>query len=388
MPSRGRRGEITIVGEKTALPFSRGILARSLVDVGIPSDEAYAVAQDIQKLLKAGFRYREEELAKIVYGYLRKNYGRNVAARYRALLSPAGVTVVVGRQRSSPFSKMILLRSIKAAGVDAQTALKVAQDVELRLRSAGRQRITSGRLRKMVYEVVRRRVGEQYAKRYLLWRKVLSMKRPFVLLIGGATGVGKSTLAIELANELGIAYVTSTDVIREMMRTLFTEELLPFIHRSSYTAGEVANIPSASNPVLAAFYEQAMAVNVGVKAIIRRASVENVPTIINGVHLVPGFIDREEFDAVIVQILLYVPDEEVHRMRFRMRQSGARKRTSKEYIEHFEHICMVQDYLVESAHKYGVPVIESMNFEETVDVALNYITDILSDTLSLVGEDV
>ena len=43
---------------------------------------------------------------------------------------------------------------------------------------------------------------------------------PLVILIGGATGTGKSTVATEIAYRLGITRATSTDFIRQTIRAL------------------------------------------------------------------------------------------------------------------------------------------------------------------------
>jgi 2-phosphoglycerate kinase len=53
---------------------------------------------------------------------------------------------------------------------------------------------------------------------------------PLVVLVGGATGTGKSTVATEVAHRLGITRVTSTDVVRQTMRAFFSNEFIPSIH--------------------------------------------------------------------------------------------------------------------------------------------------------------
>ena len=59
---------------------------------------------------------------------------------------------------------------------------------------------------------------------------------PVILLVGGATGTGKSTLATEVAHRLGITRVTSTDFIRQTMRAFFSREFMPSVHYSSFEA--------------------------------------------------------------------------------------------------------------------------------------------------------
>jgi len=369
-------------------PFSRDVLARSLIGSGISKKEANFIAKKIEANLETGLCYEKDEIVRMTEDYIKDDVSDKAAENFRELIRSrremTQIIVVASRKGEMPFSKVILARSIRVAGADTETAFETAQEVELRLRSSKTTRITSQKLREIVQETLEEKLGSEFSRNYLLWRRVMNAKKPFLLLIGGATGVGKSTLAIEMASLLEIPYVISTDIIREMMKTFFTKELFPFIYYSSYTVGKEVKTPLAANPILSGFYEQSAAVNVGVKAMIKRAEIENVPMIINGVHLIPGAISSDEFDARIVQIMLHLPDKSVHKNRFKIRQRQTSKREASSYVKHFEQICMIQDYLVESARKEGVPVISSLDIEKTVDASLKHITRRLA---GLEGQD-
>jgi len=62
------------------------------------------------------------------------------------------------------------------------------------------------------------------------------MKNPIILISGG-TGVGTSTYSLELAKALGINNITSTDMIRESIRSIFESEVIPFLNQSTYSIG-------------------------------------------------------------------------------------------------------------------------------------------------------
>ena len=110
--------------------------------------------------------------------------------------------------------------------------------------------------------------------------------RPLVILIGGATGTGKSTVATEVAYTLGITRLTSTDSIRQTLRAFFSYEFMPAIHHSSFSAGEA--IPDADDPLVAGFLEQSRTVLVGVQASIDRALQEGWSIILRGRPPRPG----------------------------------------------------------------------------------------------------
>jgi 2-phosphoglycerate kinase len=194
---------------------------------------------------------------------------------------------------------------------------------------------------------------------------------PIVLLIGGGTGTGKSAVATEVAHRLGITRVTSTDFIRETIRAFFPPEILPSIHYSSFEAG-VAGVPSETgDPTLDGFYDQTRTVLVGVDASVVRALAEGWSTVIEGVHLVPGFAPVEIDGALVVHVVLHVEDEDAHRLRFHVRDSATGGvRAMEKYLSRFDEIRRIQDVIVEVAERTGVPVIDGTDLERATDEVL------------------
>ena len=113
-------------------------------------------------------------------------------------------------------------------------------------------------------------------RRFRDWNRLDRLDRPLLVMIGGAAGVGKSTLATMLAHRLGITRVIATDVIRQVLRAFFTEEAMPVVHHSAFEVD------------LHGFAEQAELVGTGVEAIVDRAGGEGTPIVVEGVHAVPG----------------------------------------------------------------------------------------------------
>ena len=62
------------------------------------------------------------------------------------------------------------------------------------------------------------------------------MRKPYVILIGSASGIGKSTIASELAKELGIKHLIETDFIRAIVRGIIGPDYAPALHKSSFDA--------------------------------------------------------------------------------------------------------------------------------------------------------
>ena len=185
--------------------------------------------------------------------------------------------------------------------------------------------------------------------------------RPLVILIGGATGTGKSTVATEIAYKLGITRLTSTDSIRQTLRAFFSHEFMPTIHYSSFCAGQA--VPDADDPLLAGFLEQSRNVLVGVNASIERALQEGWSIIFEGVHLVPGLLPTRLEGAVVCPFVLTIEDEDEHARHFFSRTAGS-ERPLASYLDHIGDIRRLQSFIVGRAEREGIPVIENVSAEQ------------------------
>lgn len=184
---------------------------------------------------------------------------------------------------------------------------------------------------------------------------------PLVILIGGATGTGKSTVATEIAYKLGITRLTSTDSIRQTMRAFFSHEFMPTVHYSSFAAG--AAVPDADDPLVAGFLEQSRNVLVGVNASIERALQEGWSIILEGVHLVPGLLPTRVDGALVCASVLTIEDETEHAQHFFSRNEGS-ARPLGNYLDHFAEIRRLQTFIVGRAEREGIPVIENVSAEQ------------------------
>ena len=50
------------------------------------------------------------------------------------------------------------------------------------------------------------------------------MRKPYVILIGSASGIGKSTIASQLSKELNIKHLIESDFIRTVVRGIIGNE--------------------------------------------------------------------------------------------------------------------------------------------------------------------
>ena len=278
------------------------------------------------------------------------------------------------REHGLPYSKGLTASSLMATGLGPGRSYAVANKVEQALIALGEERVSAERLRDLTLEVLRREAGEEYAEAFIKWQSVGELDIPLIILLGGATGVGKSTIATNLATRLGITRVVSTDAVRQVLRAAFTEEMFPTLYASSFEAGDAVRqpIPHSGDRLIIGFREQAAAVAVGAQALIDRAIEEGTDIIIEGAHLVPGFLESiESQQAVIVPLLITIEDEELHRSHFYLRAREPRGRSGERYLTAFKKIRRIQKYMIDSALMRSVPVVE----HDFLDATLSKIID-------------
>lgn len=290
------------------------------------------------------------------------------------------ITIVKGG-RQTPFSRGILAQTLAQAGAGPEMAHQIASEVRAEL--AAEQRFT------VEEEEVLARVREKLVKKDAIavgrldkWRILRESSEPVVVLIGGATGVGTSTLAADVARRLNIQSVVGTDSIREVLRHAISPDLLPILHKSSYEIKrQDMRVPvEEDEAVLFGFREQSARVCVGVEAIVERGLKEGTNLVVEGVHLVPEIIPRRYLDHPnVCTLVVHLSNENVHRSRFYIRAMGtAMRRPAEEYISHFQQIRQIHDYIVESAVRAGVNAVENLSIENTSDEVVEIVANRVS----------
>lgn len=281
----------------------------------------------------------------------------------------------LGGEAGLPYSKGLTAQTLMATGLAPETSYRLAAALEHRLSHSGRHTARLDDLRHLSREMLGEAQSAALVHRLEGWHRVRTLERPLVILIGGTTGVGKSTLANQLAHRLGIVRVASTDTVRQVMRAFFARDLMPAIHFSSFdcAAAVPTPVPRDADLTLAGFVEQVRAVRVGIEALVARAIEEKQGSIIEGVHLVPSHLDKSRWGgALVVELVVTVSDRRRHRQHFTCRdwRTGG-VRSLRRYVEHLDEIRRIQDLITQRAMEHGVTVIENENIDAAVARALD-----------------
>ena len=295
------------------------------------------------------------------------------------------VIVVSGHEPGLPYSKGLRASELMVTGLSPFRAYQVAEEVEDRLHRRRVASVTRGELDELTTQALSDLAGQRYADNFAKWREVGKLDVPLVLLIGGATGVGKSTIATQLAVRLGIVRVVASDAIREVMRALFTSELMPTLYTSSFEADSALREPPPrpADRIIVGFREQTAAVAVGVHALVERAAVEGTSVLIEGAHVVPGFFDLTPYeDRVLgVPMVITVEDEEMHRGHFAVRGAGSASRPYERYMRGFANIRRVQKYIKSQALTHNVPVIPNYSLDQALAAIIDLVVERATERL-------
>jgi 2-phosphoglycerate kinase len=274
----------------------------------------------------------------------------------------------LGGEDGLPFSKGLMARSLVAAGLSADRAYELSLALEADLAKSDRQSVSLARLEELAHESLGPEAGAVAMRRLRRYQDLYDLDLPIILLVGGGTGTGKSSVATDVAYRLGITRVTSTDFVRQTMRAFFSREFMPAIHYSSFEAGRTMaqEEDDPGKAVVDGFLEQTRDVLVGVAASIDRALQEGWSMVLEGVHLVPGMLPPIE-NALVVQCVLAINDTEAHASHFWIRDNDSEgMRPYEKYLECFDDIRLVQECILGRAERHEVPVIQNANIEETV----------------------
>jgi 2-phosphoglycerate kinase len=282
----------------------------------------------------------------------------------------------LGGEDGLPFSKGLMARALIAAGLSADRAYELALAVEGDLVSGERQSITIERVEELAIGTLGEHDGAEAMRCLRRYRDLYELDLPIILLVGGGTGTGKSTVATDVAYRLGITRVTSTDFVRQTMRAFFSADFMPAIHHSSFDAGRATADEDVdeNQAVIDGFLEQTRDVLVGVGAAIDRALEEGWSMVLEGVHLVPGMLPKRIQGALVVQCVLSISDPEAHASHFWIRDADSEGvRPYEKYLDSFDDIRHVQSYILDRARKHDVPVVEN----GSIDVAIAEVMELV-----------
>jgi len=273
-------------------------------------------------------------------------------------LAAAGRLVIVRDSAGLglPFSKGLMATSILATGAETDQAYAIAAEIQRELTGRAGSNIEAHELATLAATMIEARAGAEVAARYQTWRRLRREGRPLLLVLGGAPGVGKSTISTRLAVRLGITRIVTTDTIREVLRTVIPATVLPELHVSTYES-----VGAGADPA-EVYVRQARVVGGALVSVVRRLLTERRSVIVEGVHLLPGELVSQLGEhpsrPVIVELMLLLEDAVAHRAQLAARRAGEPERGGQRSLDQFQTIRTLHDLLAARARSAGVEALD------------------------------
>ncbi len=384
--------------EETRIPFLRGILIRSLQDAGLEFDEASHIASEIRNELADTTLISTVDLNHMVIERLTSLGKENSVYRYENRNSPLTVEVEQQCGRINPFSRLKFRNSLETIGLKSRESDDVVQMLQEHLTNKSIKTIKSRNLAMLIYRYLRQssKLGPAVAHRWLVWHDFINSGRELIFLIGGTAGCGKSSTANMLANRLEIVRTQSTDMLREVMRTMIPEQLMPVLHQSSFTAWK--GLPrrkkakgDVSEALLVQGYRsQADLLSLAIEAVVDRATREHVSLVLEGVHIHPAFMEKlqTETDAVVIPVMLGLLKRKHLQQRIKDRSTNVPDRGAEHYLQYFDEIWRLQTYLLSEADRANIHIAVNENRDKIFSEIMRFTIATLAETFDSTPEKV
>ncbi len=384
--------------EHTRIPFLRGILVRSLQDSGLEFDQAFEIASDIRNQLASVALISTVDLENLVTELLHSSQGEDTVYRYE---NRAGLLMVQVEQqcgRINPFSHLQFRHSLETIGLNSRESDDVVQMLQAHLSNKLIKPIKSRHLAMLIYRYLRQsaKLGPAVARRWLVWHDFINSGRNLIFLIGGTAGSGKSTIANALASRLEIVRTQSTDMLREVMRTMVPKKLMPVLHQSSFTAwkglpGHNEHHSGVSDKLLVQGYlSQADSLALASETVVERATREHVSLILEGVHIHPVFMKKlqKETNSIVIPVVVGLLKQKLLRQRIKTRSTNSPDRGSKHYLQYFDEIWRLQSYLLSEADHANIPIVVNENRDKAFSEIMRFTIAKLAETFDNNAEKV
>lgn len=384
--------------EETRIPFLRGILIRSLQDSGLEFDQASSIASDIRNELAETALISTADLNQMVLDRLTSMDKPTAVHRYENRNVPPTFQVEQQCGRINPFSRLKFRHSLETIGLKPRESDDVVQMVQDHLANKSIETIKSRNLAMLIYRYLRKssNLGPAVARRWLVWHDYINSGRPLIFLLGGTAGCGKSSTANTLANRLEIVRTQSTDMLREVMRTMIPEQLMPVLHQSSFTAwkglpGQQESSGEVSDALLVQGYRsQADILSLAIEAVVDRATREHVSLVLEGVHIHPAFMEKlqEETDAVVIPVMLGLLKRKHLQQRIKARSTNVPDRGKEHYLQYFDEIWRLQTYLLSEADLATIHIVVNEHRDKVFSEIMRFTISILAETFDNTPEKV
>jgi 2-phosphoglycerate kinase len=184
-----------------------------------------------------------------------------------------------------------------------------------------------------------------------------------VLLIGGASGTGKTSISYQLARHFDVG-ITEIDDFQVILEHMTTPEQQPVLHYWR-THPEAVQLPPESIVDLTVSVAETMAP--AIEAVIQNHLESNTPVLLEGDYLLPATAARTNYGAVpnggrVRAVFLFEADEEQIATNYSRREPAGGTADLRSRVSF-----LYGNWLRTEARRYGVPVVEARPWDSLLD---------------------
>ena len=199
--------------------------------------------------------------------------------------------------------------------------------------------------------------------------------KSFAIFISGVPGTGKTTLAMKLAQELGIDQVVSTDTVRAVLRSVGDENKNPVLFSVSHDSWKYFGEKNAQN-IWKGFTAHSKLLFPVMVYMLKKSFEEGRSIIFEGVHITPEFIQGLDFPNLF-SFFIIVSEDSILKDRYSMKNSF-RSIPHKGWEKNFDVIRFIESKILEDK-KCFTRVLENKEIFDSTNKILEVINEVLSD---------
>ena len=341
-----------------AQPFLRGILTRSLQKAGLSFSEAYQIACEVRDTFDQDETISTKQILDKTSTLISVQFGPNTTHSYiTGQRDAAWILVRDTAGYEEWFSRNLHQRRLEICGLHMEEAERLTHKIHDGLLELRQTRIDRDVLRDYTVNVLREEAGDKFTDNYTAWHYFLKSGQPLIIMIGGTAGGGKSTLSAEIATRFNITRYQSTDMLREVMRTMVAVQLMPELHESSVNAWKALPAHQEHSPsskhVIDGYHRQA-----------DLSLIDKIP---------------HDSNAIVIQIILGVTNKKQLQRQFQGRSKSSQDRRADRYLESFDAIWELQKALLAEAKTSDLSIIINDNLTDALAMIMRSISNSLRD---------
>ena len=176
-----------------------------------------------------------------------------------------------------------------------------------------------------------------------------------ILLIGGASGSGKTSISYPLARLYGIDLVRVDD-FQVLLESLTTPESHPSIH---YWRAHPSWRDEGVDSTVSQLIDVGQMLIPGLVAVINDHLEENIPMILEGDFILPELVAHFQ-NARVKAVFIHEPSKEQILQNYLLREGEIQQ-------YHAEVSCSYGDFLSKNCFKFNIPIIESRPWDTLME---------------------